>query len=255
MIKKLAVSVFLLFLIFPLHAVSVELQGHYDTYESLYNKPYNVGISFCFSEQIKNNFTVDASLNYKYGGKYLAYCSGSANFGNFYTRAGVAMDLREFKVSPGFLLTLDYRIWKPFSIMGDLLITLSPEDISLGSVFDSKAGVVFHFINQKAKLLYNFRRELEKDYMLTYHYGVIDITGFESGFPFRMAVFIKGGAYLDTRVSGPRDVKIEAGGRFELVTKKAGVYFIAGEANVFQLSTMTSPLTFAVSAGFRFNIR
>lgn len=255
MIKKISVLFCFICLVSSLYAVSIEIQGHYDTYESLYNKPYNIGLSLAFSEQVKNNFTVDANLDYKYAGKYLAYCSGSATFGKFFGRAGVAMDLREFKISPGFLLTLDYRLWKPLSVMGDLLITLSPEDITLGSVFDAKGGIVFHFTNQKAKLLYNFRRELEKDYMLTYHYGVIDITGFESGFPFRMAVFVKGGAYLDTRVSGPRDVKIEAGGRFELVTKKAGAYFIAGEANVFQLSTMSSPLTFAVSAGFRFNIR
>ncbi len=254
MIKKIALIPVLLLLIFPVYAVSIELQGHYDNYESLYNQPFNIGFSLAVSEQVNNNFTVDANIDYKYGGKYLAHCSGSTTFGNFYGRAGVAMDLRGLKVSPGFLLTVDYRVWKPLSIMGDLLITLSPEDITLGSVFDTKGGVVFHFKNQKAKLLYNFRRELEKDYILTYHYGVIDITGFESGFPFRMAVFLKGGAYLDTRVSGPTDVKIEAGGRFELVTKKAGAYFIAGEANVFQLSTLSCPLTFAASAGFRFNL-
>lgn len=246
---------FILFLIFAFYAATAfsmdfELEAHYDTYPTIDTEDdFNIGVSCRFSEQLKNNLFIDANLIYKKANKYLAYCAGRISYNRFSFRTGIALDLRESVFTPGVLISCDFRLFKILSITTNLLTTFSMDNIMVGSVFDSEAGVIFHLRNSNVKLVYNYRKELEDEYNLSYHYGVFDLITYESGFPFRIGLNAKGGYLLDTRDAEYFDFVIEAGARLEFVSARHGSYFIAGSANVFKYSDLEAPITFAISAG------
>lgn len=252
MIKKFF-AITILLLSFPLFAMEFEFQGHYDNYPTLNGKDFNIGASFRFSEQLKNQVFIDANLSYKNANQYLAYCAGRLTFKNFTLRSGIALDIQDSKISPGFLVTFDTRIFKFLSITTNLLTTFASEDISKGSIFDTDDGVIFHLKNSNVKLTYNFRREIEDSFYITNHFGVFDLLTFESGFPLRIGLAIKGGLYQDSRKE-ENDITIEASGRLELVTRRHGSYFVSGGARVFKKSEQGVPIPFHVGAGARFYI-
>lgn len=253
MIKKIFALTILL-LSFPLFAMELEFQGHWDNYPTSNNeKDFNIGASFRFTEQLKNQVFIDANLSYKNENRYLAYCAGRLTFKKFTFLSGIALDIQDSNISPGLLFTFDTRILKSLSITTNFLTTFNSKDISKGSVFDTDDGVIFHLKNSNVKLAYNFRREIEDSYYITNHFGIFDLLTFESGFPLRIGLTIKGGLYQDSRTE-ENDITIEAGGRLELVTRRHGAYFVSGGARVFKKSEMDAPIPFHIGAGARFYI-
>lgn len=254
MIKKVILILCLLFIILPIFSLEIELQGHYDNYPVEYSdKNTNIGLSCRFSEQLKNLLFIDANLMYKNAGKYLAYCAGRLSINKIKLRCGIALDIRNTDVTPGFILSFDTKLLKFSSLTSNLLITYTTQDISKGSVFDGDAGIIIHLKNSNVKMLFNFRRELENTFMTTYKYGVLDLTTYESGFPLRIALTAKIGTKTDSRSADTKNLSLEVGGRLELVTIKHGAYFIGGNASLFEKNKLDKT-PFAVSVGTRINL-
>jgi hypothetical protein len=246
---------FLIFLSLCAFSLEFQLQGHYDNYEN--NNPernYNIGLSFQFKEQIKNNVFVDANLIYKNQNKYLAYCAGQFKIKQFIFLSGIALDIKNTFFSPGLLLKFDYKIVKWLSLSTELLTTFSTIDVSKGSVFDGVAGFIFHLKNANVKLAYDFRREMINTYYISYHKGIFDLITYESGFPLRIGLNAHFYSIIDSRNPTSKNLILEAGGKLELVTPRHGSYFITGNAKILELANLQGPITFGIGAGTRFNI-
>lgn len=236
-------------LLIPASAMEIQLQGHFDSYTG-----DKFGVSFSFSEQLTNNLFIDADLEYKNRGAYLAYCAGRFSIKQISVKAGIAYDIMEGLISPGYIASVDLHPIKAFSITADLLSTFSPINLYDPCIFDLDTGLTFHLKNSNTKVLFGYRKETIDESITEYYSGIFDITAYESGLPFKIGINSTASFIVPDGEADNFDITLDVGGRLELYTARWGVYFVTGSARLLTYSDPAAALTWDASAGAKFFI-
>lgn len=226
-------------------------QTHYDTFDQT-KTIGKIGFSFELQEQLTNISFIDATLQYKNAGQYVAYCTGNAKFSFLTFGGGIIYDIYNEIITPGIIGHAEINMGKAVALGGSYYVTVTPENIFKDYVQDVSTFFTIKLINTVITSGYNYRHIKLNNLKKYSHAGTLDIIAYDINSPIIMGLNSNVRIFFDEADIDYLDFVIDVGGSIEYDTRKFGSYFINGSANIFTFKTTTKVVPFSISIGARF---